>query len=42
MKRQQLGHIVNVASIAGTTGIENMAGYCATKFAVRGFSQALV
>jgi len=41
MKRQQLGHIVNIASIAGTTGIENMAGYCATKFAVRGFSQAL-
>ena len=41
MKRQQLGHIVNIASIAGTTGIENMAGYCATKFAVRGFSQSL-
>ena len=41
MKRQQLGHIFNVASIAGTTGIENMAGYCASKFAVRGFSQAL-
>ena len=41
MKRQQLGHIVNISSIAGTTGIENMAGYCATKFAVRGFSQSL-
>ncbi|GAA4349345.1 SDR family NAD(P)-dependent oxidoreductase [Hymenobacter saemangeumensis] len=41
MKRQQLGHIINVASIAGTTGIENMAGYCASKFAVRGFSQSL-
>ena len=41
MKRQQLGHVVNIASIAGTTGIENMAGYCATKFAVRGFSQSL-
>ena len=41
MKRQQLGHIVNIASIAGTTGIENIAGYCATKFAVRGFSQSL-
>ena len=41
MKRQQLGHIINIASIAGTTGIENMAGYCATKFAVRGFSQSL-
>ena len=41
MKRQQQGHVVNIASIAGTTGIENMAGYCATKFAVRGFSQSL-
>ncbi|WP_035567170.1 SDR family oxidoreductase [Hymenobacter sp. IS2118] len=41
MKRQQAGHIINIASIAGTTGIENMAGYCASKFAVRGFSQSL-
>ena len=41
MKRQQLGHIINIASIAGTTGIENMAGYCASKFAVRRFSQSL-
>ena len=41
MKRQQLGHIINIASIAGTTGIEKMAGYCATKFAVRGFSQSV-
>ncbi|GAB2477688.1 SDR family oxidoreductase [Hymenobacter qilianensis] len=41
MKRQQIGHIVNISSIAGTTGIEKMAGYCASKFAVRGFSQSL-
>ena len=41
MKRQQLGHIINIASIAGTTGVINMAGYCATKFAVRGLSQSL-
>ena len=41
MKRQQLGHIVNISSIAGQTGIEKMAGYCATKFAVKGFSQSL-
>jgi NADP-dependent 3-hydroxy acid dehydrogenase YdfG len=41
MKKQQLGHIINISSIAGTTGIEKMAGYCATKFAVRGFSQSL-
>ncbi|MCC3159352.1 SDR family oxidoreductase [Hymenobacter sp. 15J16-1T3B] len=41
MKRQQLGHIVNISSIAGLNGIENMAGYCATKYAVRGFSHSL-
>ena len=42
MKAQQEGHILNISSIAGLAGIENMAGYCATKFAVRGFSQALM
>ncbi|AWM31684.1 SDR family oxidoreductase [Hymenobacter nivis] len=41
MKKQQAGHIVNVASLAGTVGTEGMAGYCATKFALRGFSEAL-
>ena len=41
MKRQQQGHIVNVASLAGTMGTAGMSGYCATKFAVRGFSDAL-
>jgi NADP-dependent 3-hydroxy acid dehydrogenase YdfG len=41
MKRQQEGHIINVASLAGTTGTAGMTGYCATKFAVRGFSDAL-
>jgi len=35
------GHIVNIASIAGTTGIEMMAGYCGSKFAVRGISHSL-
>jgi len=41
MKKQHKGHIINVASLAGTAGSANMAGYCATKFAVRGFSDAL-
>lgn len=40
MKQQQGGHIINISSIAGTTGIENMSGYCASKFAVRGLSQS--
>ena len=38
---QEEGHIINIASIAGITGIESMAGYCGTKFAVRGISHAL-
>lgn len=41
MKARQMGHIINIASIAGLTGIEEAAGYCATKFAVRGISQSL-
>ena len=41
MKLQHAGHVVNVASLAGTTGTAGMSGYCATKFAVRGFSDAL-
>lgn len=41
MKTQGYGHIVNIASIAATNGIETMAGYCATKFAVRGISHSL-
>jgi NADP-dependent 3-hydroxy acid dehydrogenase YdfG len=41
MKKQKEGHIINVASLAGTAGTANLAGYCATKYAVRGFSDAL-
>ena len=41
MKEQEEGHIINISSIAGTTGIEGMSGYCGTKHAVRGISQAL-
>ncbi|WP_299824447.1 SDR family oxidoreductase [uncultured Pontibacter sp.] len=41
MKEQEEGHIINISSIAGTTGIEEMAGYCATKHAVRGLSHSL-
>ncbi|GAB3225357.1 SDR family NAD(P)-dependent oxidoreductase [Hymenobacter seoulensis] len=41
MKKQRAGHIINVASLAGTAGTANLAGYCATKYAVRGFSDAL-
>ncbi|HLT46625.1 MAG TPA: SDR family NAD(P)-dependent oxidoreductase [Rubricoccaceae bacterium] len=45
MKRQHAaegfgGHIVNVASVAGLIGNPNFAAYNATKFGVRGFSEA--
>ncbi|RZK22322.1 MAG: SDR family NAD(P)-dependent oxidoreductase [Hymenobacter sp.] len=41
LKKQHAGHIINVASLAATAGTANLAGYCATKYAVRGFSDAL-
>ena len=41
MKKLEEGHIINISSIAGTTGIETFSAYCATKHAVRGLSQAL-
>lgn len=41
MKKEGKGHIINISSIAGMTGIPGMTGYCATKYAVRGLSQAL-
>ena len=41
MKKIEEGHIINISSIAGNTGIETLSAYCATKFAVRGLSQAL-
>ena len=41
MKTMDNGHIINISSIAGTNGIAGMAGYCGTKHAVRGISQAM-
>ncbi|HLJ75353.1 MAG TPA: SDR family NAD(P)-dependent oxidoreductase [Thermoanaerobaculia bacterium] len=35
------GTIINVASIAGLMGYARMGGYCATKFAMIGFTEAL-
>lgn len=35
------GSIVNVSSIAGIMGYARMGGYCATKFAMIGFTEAL-
>ncbi|WP_022836471.1 SDR family oxidoreductase [Salisaeta longa] len=36
------GHIVNIASIAGLLGNPNISAYNASKFAVRGFSDAMM
>lgn len=36
------GHIVNIASIAGLLGNPNLSAYNASKFAVRGFSEAIM
>ena len=41
MLGRKAGHIVNVASVAGSIGIPGMAAYCASKFAMIGFSQSL-
>jgi NADP-dependent 3-hydroxy acid dehydrogenase YdfG len=41
MKSVGSGHIINIASTAGLEGYAQTTGYCASKFAVRGFSDAL-
>src|ERR1043166_1397924 len=41
MLARRNGTIVNVASIAGIMGYARMGGYCATKFAIIGFTEAL-
>ena len=41
MVERHSGTIVNVASIAGMMGYARMGGYCATKFAMIGFSETL-
>lgn len=41
MKERKSGYIINISSGAGLNGIPQMAVYCATKFALRGFSEAL-
>lgn len=41
MLDQGSGKIINVSSIAGKKGYGNLAHYCASKFAVIGFTQAL-
>lgn len=35
------GRIINISSVSGRKGVARFAAYCASKFAVRGFTQAL-
>lgn len=41
MLERRRGSIVNVGSISGIMGYAGMGGYCATKFALSGFTEAL-
>lgn len=41
MLAQRSGKIVNVASVAASFGLPGIAAYCASKFAMLGFSEAL-
>ncbi len=41
MLNRRSGHIVNVASVAGSFGVAGMAGYSASKYAILGFSESL-
>lgn len=41
MRRQGSGHFVFLSSVAGKLGNAFLSGYCASKWAVRGFSSAL-
>jgi short-subunit dehydrogenase len=41
LHREETAHIVNISSIFGIVGVPGNVPYCASKFAVRGFSEAL-
>lgn len=41
LRRQRSGHVINISSIAGRTGFDGAAVYCATKYAIEGLSSSL-
>lgn len=41
LRKNDEGHIVNLSSVFGLMGVPLQSSYCATKFAVRGFSESL-
>lgn len=41
MRRQRSGHVLNISSVGGLASVGGFSLYCATKFAVEGFSEGL-
>lgn len=41
MVSRHSGHIINIASVAASFGVAGMAAYCASKYAMLGFSESL-
>jgi len=41
LRGQRGGHVINISSIAGRTGFDGAAVYCATKYAIEGLSSSL-
>jgi NAD(P)-dependent dehydrogenase (short-subunit alcohol dehydrogenase family) len=41
LREMDEGHIVNISSVFGMVGVPTQAAYCASKFAVRGFTESL-
>jgi len=41
LKKERRAHIVNTSSVFGLVGVAGQTAYCASKFAVRGFSESL-
>lgn len=41
MRRQRSGHIITISSMVGLVGVDGGSVYCASKFAVAGWSEAL-
>jgi NAD(P)-dependent dehydrogenase (short-subunit alcohol dehydrogenase family) len=41
LKKEKRAHIVNLSSVFGLVGVVGQTAYCASKFAVRGFTESL-
>ncbi|MGF7032521.1 NAD(P)-dependent dehydrogenase (short-subunit alcohol dehydrogenase family) [Paenibacillus mucilaginosus] len=41
MRKQRSGHVINLSSVGGLTGLAGWGLYCSTKFAVEGITEAM-